>query len=62
MSDILKQDIVGEQKAIDHYSEVLKLTESMGDYATTMMIEGILADEVSHIDEFAKIRRSTVRR
>jgi len=60
VDDALKQDIVGEQEAIDLYSTILDYCEKVGDRATCMMIEGILAVEVAHLDEFAKLRRSTV--
>ena len=60
VDEALKQDIVGEQEAIDLYSKIMDACEQVNDKATLMMIEGILAIEVSHIDEFAKLRRSTV--
>ena len=62
VQEALKQDIIAEQKAIDLYSEIIKHCEQTGDYATTMMIEGILAEEVAHIDEFCKFRACTVSR
>jgi len=60
VDEALRQDIIGEQEAIDLYSKIMDHCEEVNDKATLMMIEGILADEVKHIDEFAKFRRSTV--
>jgi len=60
VDEALKQDIIGEQEAIDLYSRIMDVCEEMNDKATLMMIESILGDEVSHLDEFAKLRRSTV--
>jgi len=60
VDEALKQDIIGEQEAIDLYSNILDYCEKVGDRGTCMMIEGILAVEVAHLDEFAKLRRSTV--
>jgi len=60
IDEALKQDIIGEQGAIDLYSQILDLCEQSKDRATQQLIEDILTDEVGHIDEFAKIRRSTV--
>lgn len=60
--EALRQDIIGEQQAIDLYSKIIDACDEIDDKATCMMIEGILADEVGHIDEFAKLRRSTVSR
>ena len=60
VEEALKQDIIGEQEAIDLYSKILKHCEKIDDIATTMMVEGILATEVSHLDEFAKIKRCSV--
>jgi bacterioferritin len=62
IDEALKQDIIGEQEAIDLYSEIIAVCEQMGDRGTQVLIEDILTDEVGHIDEFAKIRRSTVSR
>jgi bacterioferritin len=62
VDEALKQDIVGEQEAIDLYSDILKYCEETGDMGTTMMIEGILATEVAHIDEFAKLKGCSVTR
>ena len=62
VDEALKQDIIGEQEAIDLYIKILKYCEEIDDVATVMMIEGILATEVSHIDEFAKLKRCAVTR
>ena len=62
VDEALKQDIIGEQKAIDLYGAILDHCEEINDKATIMMIEGIFAEEVTHLDEFAKLRRSTVTR
>jgi len=51
----LGQDIKAETEAVDIYSKILAYTEEIKDYATAMMVEGILATEVGHLDEFAKI-------
>jgi bacterioferritin len=61
IDEALKQDIIGEQKAINLYSEIVNYCEQIKDRATQVLIEDILTDEVGHIDEFAKIRRSTVK-
>lgn len=60
VDEALKQDIVGERVAIELYSAIISYCESINDRATQVMIEDILTDEVTHMDEFAKIRRSTV--
>ena len=60
IEEALKQDIIGEQEAIDLYTSILDYCDEIHDRATTVMIEAILTDEVSHLDEFAKLRRSTV--
>jgi bacterioferritin len=51
----LGQDVKAETEAVEIYSKILEYTEEIKDFATTMMIESILATEVSHLDEFAKI-------
>lgn len=60
IDEALRQDIVGEQIAINHYKEISLYCQEIGDIATQMLVEDIILNEVHHIDEFAKIRRSTV--
>lgn len=44
----LTANLNSEQDAIDHYSRVIALAESQGDYTTAELLKGILADEEEH--------------
>ena len=61
IDEALIQDIKGEKHAIDLYSDIVTYCESIKDRGTQMMVENILADEVGHIDEFAKFKKATIK-
>jgi len=49
---MLKDDLASEQKAIRNYTAHIKLCDQAGDVTTRRMLEGILADEEGHADQF----------
>lgn len=44
-------NIEGEEEAIEHYKEVIKLAEDNQDYTTSEILKEILADEEEHLTE-----------
>jgi bacterioferritin len=49
--EMLKQDLEGENDAIARYRKRIVQAESIGDFGTSELIRGILADEESHKNE-----------
>ncbi|MCK4499892.1 hypothetical protein KAU11_05300 [Candidatus Babeliales bacterium] len=50
VKELLKQNIAGEQGAIEDYQNILDYTAGK-DHATYIMVGGILQDEIHHEDE-----------
>jgi len=50
--DMLKIDLKAEQDAIELYRDIIKLCDKEGDVTSRTMMEGILADEEDHANQF----------
>ena len=53
--EILKQNIKGEQCAIEVYEKIAKLTES-SDFVTNQMVKQILTDEIEHEEDLQNLK------
>lgn len=52
----LKNDYALEESAVKSYNEAIKLAGEVPDFATRKILEDILKDEDSHIDEIEELR------
>ena len=58
-SDVVKQfsnDLTAEMTAVKNYNKAIKLAVDVGDNATKEILEGILKDEDSHVNEIEEKR------
>jgi bacterioferritin len=53
--EMLRQDQVEEEVAIELYKEAIQVAHQEGDYTTRRLLEEILADEETHINTFGKL-------
>jgi bacterioferritin len=53
--EMLKQDELDEEQAIELYKEAIQTAAHEGDYTTRRMLEEILAEEEDHINIFGKL-------
>jgi bacterioferritin len=61
LADLLEEDLIAEQIAIDSYREILQYVGAH-DAATHRLIESILAVELTHARELAAMREEVLRR
>ncbi|HUT74428.1 MAG TPA: ferritin-like domain-containing protein [Armatimonadota bacterium] len=52
LREMLKLDLEAEEEAITLYRDIIKLCEKEGDVTSRTMMEGILADEEDHANQF----------
>jgi bacterioferritin len=53
--EMLRQDELDEEKAINLYKQAIQLAAKEGDYTTRRLLEEILAEEENHINTFGKL-------
>jgi bacterioferritin len=53
--EMLRQDELDEEQAIEIYKEAIQAAANEGDYTTRRMLEEILAEEEGHINTFGKL-------
>ena len=53
--EMLKQDELDEEKAINLYKQAIQVAAGEGDYTTRRLLEDILAEEENHINTFGKL-------
>jgi bacterioferritin len=53
--EMLKQDELNEEEAINLYKQAIQVAAEEGDYTTRKMLEEILAEEENHINIFGKL-------
>jgi bacterioferritin len=53
--DMLRQDELNEEEAINLYKQAIQVAASESDYTTRRLLEDILADEEKHINVFGKL-------
>ena len=53
--EMLKQDELNEEEAINLYKQAIQEAAGEGDYTTRRMLEEILAEEETHINTFGKL-------
>jgi bacterioferritin len=52
LREMLKLDLEAEEEAITLYRDIIKLCDKEGDVTSRTMMEGILADEEDHANQF----------
>src|SRR5512136_3422083 len=53
--EMLKQDELNEEEAINLYKQAIQVAVEEGDYTTRRLLEEILAEEETHINTFGKL-------
>ena len=53
--EMLKQDELNEEEAINLYKQAIQVAAAEGDYTTRHLLEEILAEEETHINTFGKL-------
>ena len=53
--EMLKHDEQNEEEAIVLYKKAIQVASQEGDFTTRRLLENILAEEESHIDQFGKL-------
>jgi len=53
--EMLRQDQLNEEEAINLYKQAIQVAASEGDFTTRRLLEEILAEEETHIDIFGKL-------
>ncbi len=53
--EMLKQDELNEEEAINLYKQAIQVAEKEGEYTTRKMLEEILEEEENHINSFGKM-------
>jgi bacterioferritin len=57
LEELLRNALEFEQKAVNLYTDAIKIAEDIGDRALVIFLENILEDEQEGVDEYAKILR-----
>ena len=55
LEDIIKQNVLKEEKAINLYKDIIKVAKDEDDTTTRRLFEDILADEEDHHNEFSTL-------
>jgi bacterioferritin len=53
--EMLRQDELNEEEAINLYKQAIQAAAEVGDYTTRRLLEEILAEEEEHINTFGKL-------
>jgi bacterioferritin len=53
--EMLKQNELDEEKAINLYKQAIQVAAGEGDYTTRRLLEDILAEEENHVNTFGKL-------